>query len=100
MKQGLVRIISHPLGQRIAWILFAIIFYLSGEQFTLWLMSDQSFGGGLAWIAVLAFPFLLPAFFVVNRYLGCASGTCADGVCMVAPEKPEADKIYFYRPPG
>lgn len=60
----------------IAWVGFAIVFFYSGLFFTEWLLDD-GFGGGWRWILVAVFPLLVPAFFVVNRRYGCASGACS-----------------------
>ena len=65
-----------PLMGRVLWVLFAIVFFQSGLTFTTWLLEPESFEGGFQWLWVVAFPFLVPAFFAVNRRLGCASGAC------------------------
>ncbi|NIR32010.1 MAG: hypothetical protein GWN84_22430 [Gammaproteobacteria bacterium] len=59
------------------WLGFAAIFFQSGSTFTAWVLEPERFGGGLAWIWVVAFPLLLALFFVVNRRFGCARGTCS-----------------------
>lgn len=74
---------TRPLAARLVWLLFAVVFYVSGEAFTLWLLEPERIGGGAQWLRVALFPFLVPAFFVVNRYLGCATGGCARGQCAV-----------------
>ena len=66
----------HPLLRRLLWVLFAILFYQSGLAATVWLLDPEHFGGGLDVLWALAFPVLLPAFFWVNRRLGCAAGRC------------------------
>ena len=86
-----------PLGRRLLWVLFAILFYLSGEATTIWLLEPASFPGGWHWLRVALFPVLLPAFFVLQRFFGCSSGHCQSGACPVA-NKP--DTVHYYRPPG
>lgn len=61
----------------LVWVGFAIVFYKSGETFTVWLLEPGQLAGGLQWIWIALFPLLLPLFFVVNRRFGCASGACA-----------------------
>jgi hypothetical protein len=78
---------SHPLARRMLWVVFAILFYYSGLNFTIWLLEPENFAGGVDWVWVALFPVLLPAFFLVNRHLGCASGRCASGECKI-PQKP------------
>lgn len=77
---GLIR---HPLGRRVLWVLFAVVFFRSGLAFTTWLLEPDVFAGGVEWLWAGAFPVLLPAFFVVNRHLGCASGACRQGRCEI-----------------
>lgn len=94
---------NRPILMRLVWVLFAILFYQSGLNFTQWLLEPASFAGGLAWFWVALFPFLVPMFFVVNRYLGCASGLCRSD-----PREPGHSKsgsrssriAYHNRPPG
>ena len=76
--QGLV---LSPMGRRILWVGFAILFFQSGLAFTTWLIEPEQFEGGIGWLWVALFPILLPAFFLVNRHLGCASGACSSGQC-------------------
>ncbi len=61
----------------LVWLGFAMVFYKSGETFTVWLLEPGQVTGGLQWIWVALFPLLLPLFFVVNRRFGCAGGACA-----------------------
>ncbi len=68
--------IQRPLIRRMVWILFAVLFYYSGLSFTTLLLEPQQFAGGLYWLLVVIFPILVPLFFVVGRYAGCASGAC------------------------
>lgn len=65
-----------PWWQRLAWVLFAIVFYQSGLAFTTLLLEGTQGAGWSDWLAAGAFPVLLPAFFWVNARLGCASGVC------------------------
>ncbi len=69
------------LVKQTVWIGFAIVFYQSGYAFTLWLVEPENFTGGLQWVGVGLFPVLLPLFFVVNRFCGCATGRCGAGKC-------------------
>ncbi len=68
---------ARPFLRWSIWLLFAALFYRSGETFTSWVMEPAQIKGGLEWLWIALFPVLLPAFFVVNRRLGCASGSCA-----------------------
>ncbi len=70
-------LITHPLSKRLYWVLFAILFYNSGQSFTIWLLQPEEFNGGAEWFWLAIFPLLLPAFFLINRHLGCASGQCS-----------------------
>ena len=79
--------ILSPMGRRVLWVLFAVIFFQSGLAFTTWLLEPQNFDGGMAWLWVALFPILLPAFFFVNRHLGCATGACASGRCGIPVDK-------------
>ena len=76
--------VDHPLARRLLWVVFAILFYYSGLNFTVWLLEPNNFAGGMDWLGVALFPVLLPAFFPINRRLGCASGRCASGACETA----------------
>jgi hypothetical protein len=76
-------ILTHPTTKLIYWVVFAILFYNSGQTFTVWLLEPESFKGGMEWIWVVLFPLLLPAFFYVNKHCGCASGQCSGGKCDV-----------------
>ncbi len=80
------RYLGSPLVQRLIWVLFAVFFYYAGLAFTTWLLQPDAFQGGYQWILVVVFPLLVPAFFIVNRRLGCASGHCAGGQCELTPE--------------
>jgi len=99
------RISRSPLGQRLLWVLFAIVFYSSGLAFTTWLLEPEAFEGGLRWILVAAFPILVPAFFRVNRRLGCGSDLCTGAGCE-ATERTATERdrrrhlVYHQRPPG
>ncbi|MDY6979512.1 MAG: hypothetical protein SV201_06490 [Pseudomonadota bacterium] len=84
MKTSLAdSLLQHPLSRRIGWVLYAIVFYISGESFVIWLLEPHNFSGGIRWLGVAAFPVLFIAFFFIQRHLGCASGQCpvddADG---------------------
>ena len=61
---------------KIVWVAFSILFFYSGLFFTEWLLDAEAFAGGWRWIMIVAFPFLVPAMFMVNRRFGCAAGTC------------------------
>lgn len=77
IKHRIINVLVHPATKRIYWVLFAILFYKSGQSFTIWLLEPESFKGGLEWIWMAIFPMLLPTFFLLNRHLGCASGQCS-----------------------
>jgi hypothetical protein len=76
--QTIFAIFAHPASRRIYWFLFAILFYISGQGFTVWLLEPETFGGGWGWIWMAAFPVLLPAFFLINHRLGCGSDQCGN----------------------
>jgi hypothetical protein len=67
------------LTGRLIWVAFAVVFFYSGLFTTEWLLEPEQFAGGWRWILVGLFPVLVPAFFVVNRRYGCASGACRTG---------------------
>lgn len=93
---------SHPIVKRLLWLLFAVLFYQSGLAFTVWLLEPASFSGGLQWFWLMLFPVFLPAFFVVNRYLGCASG-CASGANPNRQRETHIDNnplAIYQQPPG
>jgi hypothetical protein len=69
-------IVANRLWRWLVWLGFAILFYTSGEAFTMWLLAPTRIRAGLQWLWVALFPVLLPAFFVVNRWWGCGNGTC------------------------
>jgi len=77
MKHRILAKLTHPALKRVYWILFAILFYNSGQSFTVWLLEPESFKGGSEWFWMTMFPLLLPAFFLLNRHLGCASSQCS-----------------------
>ena len=76
MRQYFQLIVSNPWLRVLVWLLFAMIFYKSGETFTVWLVEPENFAGGLDWLWLVLLPLLVPAFFVINRHCGCASGAC------------------------
>jgi hypothetical protein len=76
MTARLKAIATNPLCRGLVWLGFAILFYQSGEAFTVWLLEPERVHGGLQWLRIGLFPALLPAFLVVNRRFGCASGSC------------------------
>lgn len=89
-------LLHHPLIRRIGWILYAIVFYISGESFVIWLLEPHNFSGGARWLGVAAFPVLFIGFFFIQRHLGCASSQCpVDG----ASGNPSKDSTYL-PPPG
>ena len=69
----------HSLVRPVLWMLFAILFYYSGLSFTTWLLEPENLTGVMDEVRAALFPVLLPAFFVVNRRIGCASGRCTSG---------------------
>ena len=100
MLQRLALAASHPLTRRLYWVLYAILFYNSGLAFTIWLLQPEQFAGGWEWAWLALFPLLLPGFFIVNRYLGCASGQCSDGQCSTNASNDSDNKPYGGRMPG
>ena len=76
------------LAGRAIWVLFAFVFFYSGLFTTEWLLAPGEFEGGWRWVLVGLFPLLVPAFFVVNRRFGCASGRCLGRTCSPAGDDP------------
>ena len=98
-------LIARPFFGRVIWVLFAIVFFYSGMYFTEFVMAPREFTGGWLWLWVTAFPFLLPAFFVVNRRYGCATGACRGGKCELpqnneSAKKRPSDGFSVHRMPG
>jgi len=93
-------LITSPLGRRLIWVLFAILFYLSGEAATIWLLEPEAFQGGWQWLWLGLFPVFLPAFFMLQRFFGCSGGQCQiDPTKQPSKKKPTA-VYYINRPPG
>lgn len=108
-SNSFTELVARPFVGRVIWVLFAIVFFYSGLYFTEFVMAPRSFAGGWLWLWVAAFPFLLPAFFIVNRRFGCASGACREGACAVptpgeqdgrGPRGRKSDRISVPRMPG
>lgn len=97
--QRVQRLITSPLGRRLIWVLFAILFYLSGEAATIWLLEPEAFVGGWQWFWLALFPVFLPAFFMLQRFFGCSGGQCQIET-NPSPKKKANDVYYFNRPPG
>ena len=97
--QRVQRIIYSPPGRRLIWVVFAILFYLSGEAATVWILEPQAFSGGWQWFWLSLFPVLLPAFFLLQRFFGCSGGQCQIEVTPPVAKKP-TDMYYINRPPG
>jgi hypothetical protein len=93
------RFLYSPLGRRMSWIVFAVMFYLSGEAATIWLLEPQAFTSGWQWFWLCLFPLLLPAFFRLQRFFGCSGGQCQIDVSPPAEKKP-TDMYYINQPPG
>jgi hypothetical protein len=72
------------LAGKILWVAFAFVFFYAGLFTTEWLLEPDAFSGGWRWLLVGLFPVLVPAFFVVNRRFGCASGACLGRRCSAA----------------
>jgi hypothetical protein len=90
--------LRHPLTRRIGWVGYAILFYLCGESFVVWLLEPAQFAGGLRWLGVILFPPVLIGFFFVQRRLGCgANCRLPDG-----NEHPPSDtkQHHYTSPPG
>ena len=77
INNNIISILAHPATKRIYWVLFAILFYNSGQSFTVWLLEPESFKGGLDWAWMIIFPILFPAFFLLNQHLGCSNDYCS-----------------------
>ena len=88
-----------PLARRLTWVMFAIVFYLSGEAATIWLLEPQTFTGGWQWFWLCLFPVLLPAFFLLQRFFGCSGGQCQINLSSASKKKP-TEVYYINRPPG
>lgn len=89
LPQALIR---RPIFNRLLWILFAIAFFQSGMAFTTLALEPESFRGGLDWLWAILFPLLFPAFFIVNRRLGCGTGRCTANACVQSSATPEAPR--------
>ena len=70
------------------YLLFAAVFYHAGETFVVWILEPELFRGGSQWLWIVLFPLLVPAFFMVNRRFGCASGSCSTQVCQGGGRSP------------
>lgn len=100
-RSQLKALLTHPLTRRVYWVIYAVLFYQAGLAFTTWLLQPESFAGGGDWFWLALFPLLLPGFFIVNRYLGCATGTCTSGSrCRIETGDPEQEERYRGRMPG
>jgi hypothetical protein len=64
-----------PLGRIAAWLLFAALFYASGEAFTRLALAGWS-GPQSDWLWASAFPVLLALFLSGFASLGCPGGAC------------------------
>ena len=70
-------LLYRPFFRRLLRLAFTVLFFYSGLFFTDWLLQPDTFSGGpLRWALLVLFPLLVPLFFIVNRRLGCASGSC------------------------
>jgi hypothetical protein len=76
---GLRSAIRHPVTRRLVWFAFLIAFYQSGLGFTTLVFEPDAFEGGAQWLWASSFPLMLPAYFRVNRWIGCGSGACSTG---------------------
>jgi len=90
-------LLTHPLLRRLGWVLYAIMFYLSGESFVIWLLEPENFTGGIRWLGVVLFPLLFIGFFFTQRHLGCTAGYCRT---KSQHHKPDDDNPGYMRPPG
>lgn len=90
-------ILRHPLTRRIGWVGYAILFYVCGESFNLWLLEPAQFAGGLRWLGVGLFVPVLIGFFVLQRYWGCDAGRCR--VDSENPASPAPRRQEHYSPP-
>ncbi len=88
-------LLAHPLIRRLGWVGFGILFYLSGEAATVWWLEPERFTGGWQWFWLALFPVLLPAFFILQRWFGCAGGACRSGRCDTTGPPPGS-----FPPPG
>ena len=79
MDQLLLQVAARPWLRWPLYFLYAVLFYNAGLATTTLLIEREAFAGGWQWLWVIAFPLLLVGFFVLNRYLGCAAGTCVVG---------------------
>lgn len=95
----LTRFFYSPLARRLSWVGFAILFYLSGEAVTIWLLEPQAFSGGWQWFWLSLFPVLFPAFFMLQRFFGCSGGQCQ--IANPPPSEKKTTEVYYiHRPPG
>ncbi len=95
---NVMQFLARPLWRRVIWVLFAVVFYFSGQAATILVLEPGSFAGGIIdWILVGIFPLLVPGFFLVNRRYGCASGACR--MPASAPGKDKV-RVSIMRMPG
>ena len=87
MIKTILQVFVSPMGKRFLWVLFGIIFYISGESFLLWLLEPENFTGGYRWFFAAVFPVLFPLSFFVNKRLGCATGACMAGQCKLPDDR-------------
>ncbi len=78
-------------------MLFAIVFYLSGESAVIWLLEPEQINGPWRWLGVGLFPVLLPAFFMLQRFFGCSGGRCTPPAGDSPPSRSE--QVHYPPPP-
>ncbi len=81
------------MAKRVFWIIFGIIFYISGDSFFTWILEPDNFRGGFYWVFVAIFPVIAPLSFYVNKKLGCAA--CESGSCSIDTGSDENKKDDF-----
>jgi hypothetical protein len=81
------------MTKRVLWVIFGVIFYISGDSFFTWLLEPENFNGGFYWVLLIIFPFIAPLSFFINRKLGCAA--CASGTCNIETRSDKKDNDDF-----
>jgi len=91
-------ILAHPFTRRVYWVVYAVLLYTAGLNFTTWVMEPESFTGTWEWLWLALFPPLFVGFFFINHRLGCTAEECS---IAEQGDKSEARSIgYSGRMPG
>ncbi len=81
------------MTKRFFWVIFGVIFYISGDSFFTLMLEPENFNGGFNWILVVIFPVIAPLSFFINKKLGCA--VCSSDSCNIDTGSDENKKDDF-----